>query len=201
MKLTIPKPCHENWETMTPAEKGRFCSVCSKTVRDFTVASDDEIIDVFSNTMDKDICGNFYDSQLNRNLQYSYINSIFVKFAVGFILTTGGFVSLQAQENKPNGIINKVPGVVINQPKDTLITRQMTIGGISSGVRDDQKALVVMDGKVISLKDFEALDSNSIKTVNVLKGASATAIYGAAAQNGVIIITTKKKFKDRKNKT
>ncbi|MFP3591246.1 TonB-dependent receptor plug domain-containing protein [Chryseobacterium sp. SIMBA_038] len=200
MKITIPKPCHENWEMMTPAEKGRFCSVCSKTVRDFTIASDDEIIEVISNATDKDICGNFYDSQLNRNLQYSYINSIFVKFAVGFILTTGGFVSLQAQENKPNVMINKVPGLVINQPKDTLSRRQMTVGGISSGVRNDQKALVVMDGKVISLKDFEALDSNSIKTVNVLKGASATAIYGAPAQNGVIIITTKKKFKDRKNK-
>lgn len=199
MKITISKPCHENWEKMTPAEKGRFCSVCSKTVRDFTVASDDEIIDVISNAADKDICGNFYDSQLNRHLKYSYINSIFVKFAVGVILTTGGFVSLQAQENKPNVIPDKLPGLVINPPKkDTLIRRQMTVGGISSSVRNDQKALVVMDGKIISLKDFEALDSNSIKTVNVLKGASATAIYGAPAQNGVIIITTKKKFKDRK---
>ncbi|PZT98713.1 MAG: hypothetical protein DI622_22480, partial [Chryseobacterium sp.] len=81
MKITIPTSCHENWETITREEKGRFCSVCSKTVRDFTAASDEEIIGVFSNSTEE-ICGNFYESQLNRNLQYSYINSFLLKFAV-----------------------------------------------------------------------------------------------------------------------
>jgi hypothetical protein len=47
MKITIPKPCHENWENMTPDEKGRFCAVCSKTVRDFSKVPDDEIIGFF----------------------------------------------------------------------------------------------------------------------------------------------------------
>src|SRR5215813_13543610 len=101
MKITIPTPCHENWETMTTEEKGRFCSVCSKTVRDFTAAPDDEIIDVFSNATEE-ICGHFYESQLNRNLQYSFINSVFLKFAAGFILTTGGLVSVQAQQQLTN---------------------------------------------------------------------------------------------------
>jgi hypothetical protein len=99
MKITIPQPCHENWAMMTPEEKGRFCSVCSKTVRDFTTASDEEIIDAFSDPSEKDICGNFHQSQLNRTLQYSYLNSVFAKFAVGFMLTTGGFVAVNAQEN------------------------------------------------------------------------------------------------------
>ena len=36
MKITIPTPCHENWNEMTPNEMGRHCTVCSKTVKDFT---------------------------------------------------------------------------------------------------------------------------------------------------------------------
>lgn len=98
MKITIPKPCHENWDAMTPDEKGRFCSVCSKTVRDFTVSSDQEVIKAFSHPED-DICGRFNASQLNRNLQYSSVNSIFVKFAAGFMLTAGGLISVHGQQN------------------------------------------------------------------------------------------------------
>lgn len=32
LKMTIPEPCHADWEEMTPQEKGRFCGHCVKTV-------------------------------------------------------------------------------------------------------------------------------------------------------------------------
>ncbi|WP_343609067.1 TonB-dependent receptor plug domain-containing protein [Chryseobacterium oranimense] len=241
MKITIPKPCHENWETMIPEEKGRFCSVCSKTVRDFTVASDEEIINVFSRSSE-DICGNFYESQLNRNLQYSYLNSVFVKFAAGFILTTGGFVAVNAQhnvtcdtlkteqlevvlygvkpkqkqeqmvagapvvvqqnllantkENKPEEVVSKVQGVVSNPMP--VSNQPIRIGGANSSVRKDQEPLVVMNGKTVSLKDLQETDPNAIKTMRILKDAVATSVYGSKAQNGVIIVTTKKKWKIKK---
>lgn len=246
MKITIPTPCHENWEAMTREEKGRFCSVCSKTVRDFTSAPDDEIIDVFSNATEE-ICGNFYESQLNRNLQYSYINSVFVKFAVGFILTTGGLVSVQAQQHSANdtlqvaelnevvvlsafgqlkykkellGSITVVPSEVLNKAqnsnpqaeaiklKDLQINQMpenvnntIRIGGANSSLRRDFKPLVVLNGKIVDFENLQELDPDLIKTMNILKGSSATALYGSKAQNGVILVTTKKKWKSRKEKT
>ncbi|WP_452603321.1 hypothetical protein [Pontimicrobium sp. MEBiC06410] len=30
IQLSIPKSCHENWDAMTPKDKGRHCKVCEK---------------------------------------------------------------------------------------------------------------------------------------------------------------------------
>lgn len=62
--LTIPKPCHENWEGMTPEDKGRFCGMCQKTVIDFTEMAPTEIGQFFQEHEGQKICGRFRDDQL-----------------------------------------------------------------------------------------------------------------------------------------
>lgn len=69
--LTIPQPCHENWNKMTPDDKGRFCMSCQKSVIDFSNMTDNEIMQVI-NITHHNICGRFADDQLNRNLQPAY---------------------------------------------------------------------------------------------------------------------------------
>lgn len=44
MKISIPNPCHENWNEMLPEENGRFCLSCRKCVLDFTKMTDEEIL-------------------------------------------------------------------------------------------------------------------------------------------------------------
>ena len=195
MKITIPKPCHENWDLMTPTEKGRFCAVCSKVVRDFTECTDDEIISEISNSKDE-ICGNFNTNQLNRNLNFSFVNSFFTKFAVGFILTSAGLEKVSAQKTcdikkdtlKEERIVGKVAPTKI----DTTKKHQIILGGIQP-FKEIKKPLYVLDGKIISENKFKKINQNSIESVNVLKGNSAIAIYGEKAKYGAIIITSKKK--------
>ena len=43
IQLNIPKPCHENWDQMTPVDKGRFCGFCQKQVVDFTAMNDEQL--------------------------------------------------------------------------------------------------------------------------------------------------------------
>ena len=42
--IHIPAPCSENWNNMQPNDKGRFCTLCQKTVVDFSAYSNDEIL-------------------------------------------------------------------------------------------------------------------------------------------------------------
>ena len=76
-------------------------------------------------------------------------------------------------------------------------------GGASLSVFNDP--LIVLDGVPLdkggitgSADVLSTINPNDVESMNVLKDASATAIYGSRASNGVIIITTKKGQKDGK---
>ena len=64
-KITIPEPCHENWDKMTPNESGRFCLSCCKTVVDFTSMLPDEVQHFFIQNQNQNVCGRFKKSQLD----------------------------------------------------------------------------------------------------------------------------------------
>ena len=60
--ISIPRPCDQSWQQMTPAHQGRHCQSCAKNVTDFTEMSASDIIAYF-NSNDK-TCGRFSPAQL-----------------------------------------------------------------------------------------------------------------------------------------
>lgn len=67
MKISIPQPCHENWQEMTPNDQGRFCASCQKTVIDFTNWTDKELSQFLAKES-KNVCGRFKNLQLSNDL-------------------------------------------------------------------------------------------------------------------------------------
>ena len=61
-RISIPEPCHEDWQQMPRVAQGRHCQSCCKTVIDFTAMSSQEIISYFASH--KDVCGKIAKSQL-----------------------------------------------------------------------------------------------------------------------------------------
>jgi len=119
---------------------------------------------------------------------------------------TGSVTAVRADEfNKGNItspqdlLVGKASGVVVTT-SDGAPGSGSTIrirGGSSLNASNDP--LLIIDGVPISNDDISGsnnilavVNPNDIESMNVLKDASATAIYGSRASNGVIIITTKK---------
>lgn len=65
-KVSLGNPCQFGWSNMTAAEKGRHCAQCDKTVVDFTIMSDEQVIEYL--LLHKNVCGHFNKSQLGRTM-------------------------------------------------------------------------------------------------------------------------------------
>jgi TonB-linked SusC/RagA family outer membrane protein len=70
------------------------------------------------------------------------------------------------------------------------------IRGTGSLAQGGNGPLYVIDGYPVSTGGINNINPNDIASIDILKDASATAIYGIRAANGVVIITTKKGKKD-----
>jgi len=66
-QISIPEPCDQKWENMTPQTKGRFCGECAKTIVDFSQKTDREIA-LTVKASGGQICGRFSENQLNRDM-------------------------------------------------------------------------------------------------------------------------------------
>ena len=89
----------------------------------------------------------------------------------------------------------RVPGVSVVNNGSPGSSPLVTIRGISS-ISYASNPLYVVDG--FPTGDLSTIDTRDIQSVDVLKDASAAAIYGSRATNGVIMITTKKGSRDGK---
>ena len=94
--------------------------------------------------------------------------------------------ALQGRASGVTVVSNGSPGA-----KPTVLVR-----GIPSYTGTDP--VVVVDGAIQTLDDFNAINPADIESINVLKDAATTAIYGVKGGNGVIVVTTKTGRKNQK---
>src|SRR5687768_17124297 len=114
LNLSIPTPCHENWEQMSQAEKGKFCGACQKTVVDFTEMSDRQLADFFKKPK-SNVCGRFNNDQLDREIIIPKKRIPWIKYFFQF--TWPAF--MLGLKSCTNPTIGKVAGESATQPLPT----------------------------------------------------------------------------------
>ena len=107
---------------------------------------------------------------------------------------TGAVTTLKSDEllkspvaNVANALQGKVSGVLVSANGTPGSEPEVKIRGI--GTTNNSSPLYVVDGMLVN--DIGFLNSHDIASMEILKDASATAIYGSRGANGVIIVTTK----------
>lgn len=111
---------------------------------------------------------------------------------------TGSIVSVGADEiasrpvqNAVQAIQGKAAGVDISSNERPGTVGSIRIRGARS-ISASNSPLYVVDGIPLNSGGIDFINPNDIESIDVLKDASATAIYGSRGANGVIIVTTKK---------
>src|SRR5690606_34641525 len=121
---------------------------------------------------------------------------------------SGDDVNRVPTDNVVNALSGKVSGVQIKNNSNLGGSSNVIIRG-STSLTGDNQALFVVDGVPISNSNFNTesqqtggggfdygnlasdINPEDIASINVLKGAAATALYGARATNGAVVITTR----------
>lgn len=129
--------------------------------------------------------------------------------SLGFSYTKvkGSELTNVVQENALSSLAARVPGVTINATGAAGSSVSVSIRGTKSLVNDNQPLFVIdgvpvinslnnvsqigVDNRVDYGNPLADLNPENIESITVLKGASAAALYGSRAGNGVILITTK----------
>ncbi len=143
IQLSIPQPCHQNWDAMTPTEQGRFCNACAKQVIDFSTMSDAQVLNYFNNIKNENVCGRAYPDQLERAITlpkeikkkkfwyWNYITMLFLFFSKtnNSKAQTGDTLITTVprdwgKEKINNGLMGRVGGIWIS--KKNSITGKVT---------------------------------------------------------------------------
>lgn len=106
------------------------------------------------------------------------------------LLQAPSYNALQGLKGKASGVtIFNTTGNPMGSDDNNGGQQRVIIRGVNS-INTSTNPLYVVDG--VQMSDIQFLNPNDIERMEVLKDASATAIYGARGANGVILVTTKR---------
>lgn len=118
---------------------------------------------------------------------------------------TGSVTSMSGLELKQVSGVNIVTAIAALTPGMAMVQNtaqgsnpnhvpELILRGVTSFSNEGQSVnqpTIILDGTEITMQDLYDLDINEVENITVLKDASATALYGSKAANGVIVITRK----------
>ncbi len=138
--IQIPTVCEENWNEMTPVEQGRFCKLCSKEVVDFSTMSDSAVLNYLKSNKGN-LCGRFYEDQLQRPLQETVVNR---KSSWKIIFASIGSLLLLIKSNAQKTILKKEKQQIDRSTKmPTMLLGEITVDTNERAAQKNKSVTVI----------------------------------------------------------
>jgi CarboxypepD_reg-like domain/Secretion system C-terminal sorting domain len=199
IQLSIPEPCHQNWDKMNPTEQGRFCNACAKQVVDFSNMSDTQVLNYFSTLKDEKVCGRAYPDQLERAITmpavpkkrlfwyWNYITMLFLFFSKSNNAKAQGMIAY-AKESKVNNLKqSNVKNTLADKLKEPIVRDNHIING---KITDDKGEPIA--GVTVKIKDSQiatVTDANGLYKIKVNSKFDKLQISAAGFQTKEIVLT------------
>ena len=188
-------------EGVSVSVKGKSTGAVTNTAGEFVIAANTGETLVFSSVglTNKEVKVSGASMQVKLDAANNTLSEVVV---VGYgqqrkATLTGSVVTLKQEDltkrqvaTASNLLQGLAPGVTVQQQSgrpgaDGASIRIRGLGSIYAG----QSPLIMVDGVV---SGFDMIDPNAIESITILKDAASTAIYGARAANGVVLVKTKR---------
>lgn len=184
IKVSIPKPCQENWNNMTPNEQGAFCKMCAKPVIDFTQKSVQELKQYLMDRKNEKICGRVNSDQLDvfshktiaLNIPLNIIPnrlSLNNAFAIALFITFG--TTLFSCNTQQGELVGKIATVVDSSQNKDPLTKEKAVflvdtvkikkGEIKSN-KIPKKSCMPLKGDIAVENPLGEMKSETVNSVN-----------------------------------
>jgi hypothetical protein len=186
----IPTPCHENWDNMTQQDKGRFCASCSKQVVDFSLMSDQQVLNYFKTATGK-VCGRFANDQLQRPMievpkQKKKVWWIAAMMPLLFVFgkasaqkkkirTTKGGPALIIRDNRPEIMGEVAPGIkpVVDTVAEPITSTENCLRTVGDTILINTSDRLIIKGTLTDMEKGDVLLYVSILIKNSKIGAAS----------------------------
>jgi hypothetical protein len=179
ISITIPTPCHENWDAMTPQDTGKFCGSCQKTVIDFSNMSDRQVAEFFKKPKGA-VCGRFHTDQLDRDIRISKKRIPWMKYY--FQVTWPAFVLFLKSCGQKENSMGKSLVEISAQKKETM--SYSMVGELSLKTMPEE--MLLNQRPIPKVGELSKQEKSNVSAPNVLMG-DTIALPVQAAEETVII--------------
>ncbi len=129
MKITIsvPEPCHEDWNAMSPRQQGRHCAQCDHVVADLTTATDAQLLALFTSDA-KPKCARFDPRQLDRALgsaEPKYARALPIAAFTSLVAVAAGHEAMAQGGPITKPVMLGEPAIAQPPPPPPLVTGKM----------------------------------------------------------------------------